>query len=157
MRRSAGVTSVAFAVCTQLACGGEGGGDTGDIDCRALLAEADCMAAGTFELDDGRTGSCRWFTGQATSRSGDVCNSGASQGICLAAGPTQMNCTYAPLDEAYPATCGGTTAVPDIWVRDGDEVLLLSNVCGPSVADPMSGRCGADPGSEPAQCECLCL
>ncbi len=143
-----------------LACTGDAEtGDDAPVDCRALLTQGDCMAAEAFELDDGRTGSCRWFDAQLTTRSGDSCSSGGSRGLCLAAGPTLPSCTYTPMEEAYPS-CAGTpaaTTVPDLWVEDGDELLLISGVCGPSLADPMGGRCGADPAGEPAECLCACL
>jgi hypothetical protein len=135
-------------------------GDDGAIVCRSYADQNACAAAPDFTFDDGSYARCQWFEGEMFERSGDSCGGGASAGVCLSVGPTQMSCTYNSLDQTYP-TCSGQFTMDDVppyWVAtDAGETILLSDVCGPTIVDDMAGRCGKSVDDDSPECECPCL
>lgn len=150
-----------------VACGGEETGDTsntgdnGEVVCRSFEDQAACDAAPDFVFEDGSYARCGWFEGSVFTRNGDSCSMDAGNiGICLPEGSTQMSCTFTGMDQTYSSCVGvlDQDDVPPYWVvTSSGETLLVNNLCGPTIKDDMSGRCGRGVDDDPPECECPCL
>ena len=130
----------------------------GTVTCRMYTEQAACEAEMNATLDDGSVGRCAWHEGMVYERSGDTCSTGATVGVCVGAGSTQMSCTYTAMNQTYPSCEGvfGEDDVPPYWIETNDgQTILVENLCGPTIKDDLAARCSRT--DDPAECECPCL